>query len=200
MAFDFPSSPALNQQVVMPDGTVRQWDGAKWKAGGATATGPYLPLSGGAMSGSMTVVGNASTALQPVPLQQLSSTLATTAPSLNNVGRNLIHNGLFTIAQRGTGPFTGLSVYMLDRWISGGASDTVSWIQAPVTDGERAAIGDEAAQVCIQNTFTGNAAAGAYNELTQTIEKVSRLSGKTVTLSFWAIGNVALKIGINGSQ
>src|SRR5215475_8090402 len=109
--FDFPNSPALNQQVVMPDGTVRQWDGAKWKAGGATATGPYLPLSGGAMSGAMTVVGNASAALQPVPLQQLSSTLATTAPALNNVGRSLILNGLFNIQQRGAGPFTATSGY-----------------------------------------------------------------------------------------
>src|SRR5262252_9694398 len=114
--FDFPNSPTLNQQVTMPDGTVRQWDGTKWKAGGATATGPYLQLSGGAMSGAMTVVGNAAAALQPVPLQQLSSTLATTAPALNNVGRSLIHNGLMNIQQRGAGPFAS-GGYTADRWI-----------------------------------------------------------------------------------
>jgi hypothetical protein len=28
--FDFPASPTTGQQITMPDGTVRVWDGAKW--------------------------------------------------------------------------------------------------------------------------------------------------------------------------
>ena len=40
------------------------------------SAGGYLPLSGGAMTGAMTLNGNATAALQPVPLQQLTSSIA----------------------------------------------------------------------------------------------------------------------------
>ena len=59
-------------------------------------------------------------------------------------------------------------------------------------------IGDEAATYYLLNTFTGSAAASAYNFMSQSIEGVRRLSGKTVTVSFWAIASLAgMKLGVN---
>jgi len=139
------------------------------------------------MSGAMTVAGNAAAALQPVPLQQLSSTLATTAPALNNVGRSLIHNGLFNIQQRGLAVWNTNGAYTADRWqltvISG---DTASVTVNAMTDADRSAIADEAATSYLQNNFTGSATANSNNGIVQRIESVRRLSGKTVAISFWA--------------
>src|SRR5262249_13965199 len=176
----------------MPDGSVRQWDGAKWKAGGATATGPYLPLSGGAMSGAMTVAGNAAAALQPVPLQQLSSTLATTAPALNNVGRNVLHNGLFNVQQRGAATFSTGGVYTADRWKMDLSLDTFTVQPNVLGDSQRAQIGDEAAQNCLICQTTGNAGAASYSFISQPIENVYRLANKTVIVSFWAYSSNGL--------
>ena len=114
----------------------------------------------------------------------------------NNVGRNLIHNPLFNIAQRGTGPWT-VNSYTLDRWLMSTILDTVSYTQGQHTDATRAAIGDEAARVFLFNTFTGNAGATAGNWIQQGVEGVRRLSGKTVTVSFWAAAGATLKLGVN---
>jgi hypothetical protein len=126
--------------------------------------------------------------------------VATSAVAANNVGRNLLHNGLFNVAQRGVGPWT-TGVYTLDRWFTGLTSDAISFSQITLADADRAAIGDEAASVALQNVFTGNAAAGAFNLLMQRIEGMRRVSGKTVTVSFWARASVAgLKVGVSIDQ
>jgi hypothetical protein len=133
----------------------------------------------------------------------VSGTLTTGiyAPITNDVGRNLIHNSMFNIAQRGTGPFAAFGNYTMDRWCLSGATDTASVIQAGALDGNRAQIGDEAAKFYLSNTFTGNAAAGANTVIYQGIEDVRRLAGKTVILSFWAVcGAGALKLGVNYLQ
>lgn len=44
MSYDFPGGPTVGQQVIMADGTLRAWDGAKWKA--APAPGASGPSSG----------------------------------------------------------------------------------------------------------------------------------------------------------
>ena len=49
-----------------------------------------------------------------------------------------------------------------------------------------AAIGDEAAEYAVQCVVTGGAGAAAYAALSQFVEDVRRLGGKTVTMSFWA--------------
>ena len=48
--------------------------------------------------------------------------------------------------------------------------------------------------------MTGGAAATHYTVLYQNIESVRRLSGKTVTVSFWAIASAALKLGVSIDQ
>jgi hypothetical protein len=119
-----------------------------------------------------------------------------------NVGRNLIHNGLFTVAQRGAGPFNfnASNGYTADRWscaASGG--DTMSVTpQGAVGLSVAAGFGDEEAIFALGNTFTGTATAASMNNVVQRIENVRRLSGKTIVVSFyaWASAN-GLKLGIN---
>jgi hypothetical protein len=140
-------------------------------------------------------------ASNPSGYQMAAQVTTAVAPALNNVGRNLLHNAMFNVAQRGAGPWT-LGSYTADRWINGGATDTVSYTISPLGDAARATIGDDAATQCLANAFTGNSAAGAFSYLDQRIERVRRLSGKTVTLSFWAqnpAGTVP-KLGVNFYQ
>jgi len=126
---------------------------------------------------------------------------AAVATALHDVGRNLIHNSMFNIAQRGAGPFATLGTYTLDRWLLFGATDAASILQVALGDGGRAAIGDEEARLGLQNTFTGNAAAGAFHRIDQRIENVSRLAGKTVTISFYASTSSGTpKLGLNMTQ
>jgi hypothetical protein len=120
--------------------------------------------------------------------------------ALNDVGRNKIHNGLFRITTRGVGPFTGAG-YTLDRWIASLTNDTISFSQVVLADADRAAILDEEAEAALQNVFTGNAAAASYNQITQRIEDLRRLSGKTVQVSFWAKASSGTpKLGVSIDQ
>jgi hypothetical protein len=106
---------------------------------------------------------------------------------LGNNGRNLLHNGLFNVVQRGNGAWTTNGAYTADRWRISYALDTVSFVAAQF--GIPSLVGDEAITRGISNTFTGNAGAGAYTALAQPIESVARLANKTVTLSFYAAAN-----------
>jgi hypothetical protein len=119
--------------------------------------------------------------------------------SSGDVGRNLIHNSLFNIAQRGAGPWTG-NGYTADRWAANCSPVSISFLVQPINDTARAQIGDEAAVWQMSCTFTGGAAAGDFCQLIQPIEDVRRLAGKTVTVSFWAVGSAALKLGVNLQQ
>jgi hypothetical protein len=121
-------------------------------------------------------------------------------PSQGNVGRNLIHNPMFNVAQRGAGPFTAYG-YTLDRWfqwISGG--DAISTVPFDINDAGRVAIGDEAASQMIASTVTGTNTASSETSLSQYMENVRRLGGKAVTVSFWAQASAALKLGASIDQ
>jgi hypothetical protein len=208
----------------------------------AAADARYVALGGSVMTGALTLPGNAASALQAVPLQQVPVASSTTpamngtatvgagttwaradhihptdtsrasvasvtaagAAAANNVWRNLIHNSMFNVAQRGAGPWTSTSngAYTLDRWLLYTNTDTISITQAALNDADRGQIGDEAAEQCIFNTFTGNAAAAASTEIVQRIEKVRRLGGKSVTVSFWArvTSGAATKVGVSYAQ
>ena len=162
MAFDFPNTPTTGQQITMPDGTVRVWDGTKWVAG--------------------------------------VYTLPALVPAQNNVGRNLVHNGLFNVQQRGAGPWT-VSTYTADRWQTGLSLDTISFSVVGLGPTDVSQIGDEAAQFSLQNVFTGNAGASAWNGAWQRIENVARLGNKTVTVSFWAkAASRTPKLGVSCDQ
>jgi len=123
-----------------------------------------------------------------------------TVQSMGDVGRNLIHNPLFNIAQRGAGPFTA-NGYSLDRWFmaTNNGSSTVTW--SSLGDPSRSQIGDEAAESALQNVFVGSGAVGSYNIASQTIEDVRRLGNKTVTVSFWALATTGTpKLGVSINQ
>ncbi|HEY2417586.1 MAG TPA: hypothetical protein VGH84_06675 [Steroidobacteraceae bacterium] len=121
----------------------------------------------------------------------------TAVGALHDVGRNLLHNPLFNVQQRGQGPWTTTS-YTLDRWQLAMSLDTVNVSTLAISDAQRAAIGDEQAYFAPVNTFTGNAGAGAYNFIRQPIEGLRRLAGKTVTVSFWAWDSAgALRLGVS---
>jgi hypothetical protein len=158
----------------------------------------YLPLAGGTMTGPVIQAADPVAALGTATKQYVD---AGTAAAEHNVGRNLLHNSLFNIAQRGAGPFTAMGFYTLDRWALNGATDTVSIAQVTFSDAARSQVGDEATQFAMQNTFTGNAAAGASHNIMQPIENIRRLAGKTVTVSFWAAtASGTLSLGVSYTQ
>ena len=126
---------------------------------------------------------------------------AAVAPALNDVGRSLVHNPIFNVAQRGAGPFTTTASYTLDRWKLDFALDTISVQQLANDDTHRAQIGDEAANNLMYVIVTGNAGASAFSIVSQFIENVRRLAGKTVTVSFWAYATAGTpKIGVAAGQ
>lgn len=123
------------------------------------------------------------------------------AAAYNNVGRNLIHNPLFNIAQRGMGPFNTNGAYTLDRWELFFALDTIGVQPVALADAQRTAIGDEAATQAMAISVIGNAGASAFSCVNQYIEGVRRLAGKTVTVSFWAYATTGSpKIGVAATQ
>lgn len=120
----------------------------------------------------------------------------------SNVGRNLLHNGMFRIAQRGAGAFT-VAGYTADRWTAatGTAGGSRSITVQAASDADRTAIADEHATSFLQAVVTGGAAAGDYDAINQYIETVRRTSNKTVAVSFWAkAASGTPKIGVNLQQ
>jgi hypothetical protein len=120
--------------------------------------------------------------------------------SSGDVGRNLLHNSLFNVLQRGGGPFT--SGHAADRWFPQLNVSTISITFPSLSDVDRSQIGDEAARYCYTSAATGTAGAADFViAATQRIEDVRRLAGKTVTLSFWAkAGTGTPKVGIELDQ
>jgi hypothetical protein len=119
---------------------------------------------------------------------------------MGDIGRNLIHNPLFNVAQRGVGPWT-TSQYTLDRWRIDLNLDVDSISQSQYNDAQRAAVGDEEAINVMVAGVTGNAGAAAFSLLSQPVENVRRLANKTVTVSFWAHASSGTpKVGVGFRQ
>jgi hypothetical protein len=174
--------------------------------GTGAVTAPTALANLGGISGNQTITlsgaisGSGATAitttLATVPIAS-GGTNATTAPAaltnlgaaplgaINDVGRNLVQNPIFNVAQRGAGPFT-VANYGLDRWRLNIAGGTMSVSQLVLADADRAAIGDESAIFALQSACVGTAGAADETSSFQSIENVRRLAGKTVTVSFWA--------------
>ena len=118
-------------------------------------------------------------------------------PVRNDVGRNKIHNGTFTVAQRGDGPFAASGFnYTLDRWELGVSADTASVTRETATDDDRLVIADEEVLYFMRNVFSGDSGSSSYNRIVQYLENINRFVGKQVTISFWARADSPKRIGI----
>jgi len=193
MALDFPSNPTVGQTYTS-GGTVWTWDGAKWVTGMAVGVG-VAPIDSPVFTGNPTAP-NQPAGDKDTSIANTAFVNAAVAPAFNGVGRNLIHNPLFNIAQRGAGPFTTAGATTLDRWLMTFSGDTLSVATLALSDTDRSQIGDEAARQAVVVTATGTAGASTFSILRQAIEGVTRLTGKTITLSFWAkTASGTLKLG-----
>jgi hypothetical protein len=218
MALDFPASPTIGQTFPGPGGIMWSWDGAKWGPGTSAgppngvliaATPPTSPVGTlwwDSTGGQLYVYYNDGNSTAWVPASNIiglanAATTMDVDKALNDVGRNLIHNSAFTIAQRGAGPFTISTAYAADRWkIVFNLDTNVSISPVLIGNTDRAAIGDEEAVTALSTGFTGNSGAAAVTQIQQPIENVRRLAGKTVCVSFWANSVSGLKLGINMLQ
>jgi hypothetical protein len=219
VALDFPASPTLNQTFPGPNGVTWSWDGAKWTdaavsgspPGGAVIAATPPAVTNGSLwwdsTGGQLYVGfNDGNSTQWVVASNIpglanAATKADVAGALANVGRNLIHNSMFNIAQRGAGPFTTAN-WALDRYLLQFNGGSVSGTQFALSDADRAQIGDEAAVNGWQCVGVGTAGAGDYTlPLEQHLESIRRLAGKTVTVSFYAKATAGTpKLGIEFQQ
>lgn len=179
-------------------------DNAQTAADGMAASAAAAAASAAAALASQGTAGGFSVAATNSAAAAAASATAAAAqvPAANNsIGRNKLHNPLFIIGQRGAGPWTTAG-YGLDRWINtmnhSNGSATVTQISLP--DASRAAIGDEEAQKALNYVFTGGTGAGDYDGMTQRIEDVRRLAGKTITVSFWSNAAATMNVGISLAQ
>lgn len=223
MPLDFPNPPLTTGQTwTASNGVTYTWDGSKWLSGGIgvsgvsswnTRTGAVtLQLSdvtavGGAPLASPTFTGDPQAPTPPTV--DNDNSIATTgfaqaainaAGARGNVGRNLLHNSLFNVQQRGAGPWTA-NGYTADRYTMNLNNDTLSVSIISLVDADRSAIGDESATYAAQLVVTGAATAGSFSIFAQSIEGVRRLSGKTMTVSFWARSSAGTpKLGMTLNQ
>lgn len=105
--------------------------------------------------------------------------------------RNKLINPRLAINQRATPTLTGSGsvgpVFMADRWAftaSNGYTRTVA--VAALSQGDLAQMGDETLTNYINLTVSGSAGSTDFECFSQRIEDVHALSGKAVTVSFWA--------------
>lgn len=182
------------------DGTLYARQSQTWAAAVApSALAAYAPLASPTFTGDpkapTAVAGDNDTSVATTAFVQ-----AAVAPAFNDIGRNFVHNPYFNVAQRGVGPFSTVG-YTVDRWRIELNTDTMAMSQTTISDTVRASIGDEVANFVASFSVTGNAAAGAYSGFRQPIEDIRRLSGKTVTVSFWAGANSGTpKVGVSLDQ
>jgi hypothetical protein len=197
-ALDFPSSPSNGQQFSGPGGVTWVYDlaGTKWVAA-TLAGGVFAPLVSPPLTGNPTAptpaAGDADTSIATTAFVGA----AVTAGAATNVGRNLIHNSMFNVAQRGVGVFNTTGTWTLDRWRIDFGLDTFSLSQVSYVG----VLPDEEAANCMAVTVTGNAGPTAFSLVSQNIENVRRLAGKTITVSFWANSTSGTpKVGVGFRQ
>lgn len=110
--------------------------------------------------------------------------------------KNYIINGNFDVWQYGTSQTT--SGYSSDdRWANYNNGSTKIHSREVCTDAERALFN---ANYFSRTVVTSVAGAGNFVSKTQTIEDVTKLAGKTVTISFWARASSTMNIQLNIAQ
>ena len=125
MALDFPSSPNSGATYTA-SGVTWVWDGSKWEPS-ATASGPFVPLSGATMAGPLLLFEDPQVALEAATKEYVDAGDIATAASITAsipanypLNSNRIINGDMRIDQRNasTGG-TAINVYTCDRWSYG---------------------------------------------------------------------------------
>ena len=112
-------------------------------------------------------------------------------------GRNRIINGDFSVNQRGLTSTTTSGVYGHDRWQLTCSGGTTTY------SNQTAALGDlpESATQYARMVTSGQSVTSDRALLTNKIEYVKTLSGKTVTVSFWArAASGAPKVAVEATQ
>jgi hypothetical protein len=105
---DFPANPTTGQSFQASNGATWIWDGAKWVSGGAGSP-VYLPLSGGTMTGPLTLAAD--------PTVPLGAATKQYVDAQNLRYRNRVINGDMSVDQRNGGAAgTTNGVYAIDRW------------------------------------------------------------------------------------
>lgn len=110
--------------------------------------------------------------------------------------KNYIINGNFDIWQRGTSQ-TSSEYGSDDRWYNGNFGSSKTHSLQLCSDTERALFN---ASYFSRTVVTSVAGANNYCIKNQSIENVTKLAGKTVTLSFWAKADLAKNIAIEFGQ
>jgi hypothetical protein len=166
--------------------------------GTATFTGT-VSTSGALTAPQVTVSADPTTALQVATKQYVDAHAS--VPITNDVGRNLIHNALFNVQQRGATTWT-TGGYTVDRWRIDNVNATFSASVLAQSDANRAQIGDEAAAYYLSVNASGTSGANDYVMVNHRIENLRRTAGKTVTVSFYAntTSGSGLNLGVSWSQ
>lgn len=105
-AINFPASPAPGDTFTAA-GVTWTWDGSKWTGNGLSQQ--YLPLTGGTLTGLLTLAGNPVGVLDAAPKQYVD------AQSLYPHDNRII-NGDMRIDQRNNGATGTAGGYTIDRW------------------------------------------------------------------------------------
>ncbi len=201
-AITVPTPPVLDHTTA-PANTA--WVGDFLAASGFAPAGASPVVTVAGRTGAVTLTHNDITdwtaTLAPYGAEPARAQ-AVEAQALNNVGRNLFHNPVFRIHQRGLGAWGTTGSYTADRWRMDFLNGSMSVAINSLGDSQRASIGDENAVNCIVVTVSGGAGANDFSILSQFIEGVPRISNKTITVSFWAYalsGTPKLGVGIRQS-
>lgn len=201
-----PTPPSTDHTLTAVNST---WVANFLAASGYAPAGSSPVTSVATRTGAITLTHNDLTdwAATLAPYSTATATETTRAQAvegqvLNNTGRNLFHNPMFRVQQRGAGPWTTTASYTADRWRMDFVNGTMNISLITLSDVTRAAIHDESAVSGISVSASGGGGAGDFAILSQFIEGVSSLSNKTVTVSFWAYstsGAPNLGVGIRQS-
>jgi hypothetical protein len=187
---DFPANPTLGQTFTSPNGTAWTWDGAKWTSG-ATGSG-FLPLSGGTLTGPLTLNADPTAALQPATKEYVDGPVAALWSNIRYPNR--IINGDMAVDQRHGGAAITLPAgtgYSIDRWACRGQG-VGNAQQTALGQASRPPAGFPFALSWV-STAAHAVAAGDYTQFTQAIEGYNfndanwgTASAQPVVLEFWA--------------
>jgi len=135
MALDFPSSPNPGATYTA-SGVTWVWDGSKWEPS-ATASGPFVPLSGATMAGPLLLFEDPQVALEAATKEYVDAGDIATAASITAsipanypLNSNRIINGDMRINQRGVTSAAVPNAYTVDRWwIAASQAGKANWLQ-----------------------------------------------------------------------